>query len=78
MGDQGLVVRCLGAGRGDLGADGEKRGLESLDIIGKGLRVGVHAEDGITESAPWGALKCRPAKDFLPHPAAAGRQVCYG
>ena len=58
MGDQRLVVGGLGAGAASSASAtsarasaAAKRRLQRVDIVGQGLRSGVHEPDGITKSA---------------------------
>ena len=75
LSDRGVLLRD-GVPRPRLGAD--KRHLQRLDIVGKGLKIGVHDQDGITKIAACGAPKCGCGKLFCAYPAAVGRQLICG
>ncbi len=92
MGDQRQVLGPHGLGDRELRSDGvllsnrfprlrtlrPQRGSQRLDVVGKGLKIGVHDPDGITKIAACGAPKCRRGKLFCAYPADVGRQLICG
>lgn len=78
MRDQGLIVGCLGAGDGDLGAGGQKHRLERFNIVRQGLVANVHRVMESQYRSLVAPLSAPRTKFFKAQPAARGRQVACG